>query len=133
MPKLGAHVAELERLLAESERKLQREQLIQIRLFEAMPAQGYEGGYDTALRHARRWQRKEVGWTATAFMPLSFEPVEAYQFDWSHEVVVLAGVTTILLSSLTSAALTGGAIVVAAKSTARLANFIIIPPKRMDV
>ena len=27
-------------------------------------------------------------------MPLTFEPGEAYQFDWSHEIVVLAGVTT---------------------------------------
>jgi hypothetical protein len=62
-------------------------------LFEALRAQGYEGGYDTVRRYARRWQREEVGRTATAFVPLSFEPGEAYQFDWSHEVVVLAGVT----------------------------------------
>ena len=27
-------------------------------------------------------------------MPLVFSPGEAYQFDWSHEYVVLAGVTT---------------------------------------
>ena len=27
-------------------------------------------------------------------MPLSFAPGEAYQFDWSHEVVVLDGITT---------------------------------------
>src|SRR3546814_992451 len=34
------------------------------------------------------------GRTATAFVPLSFDPGEAYQFDWSHEVIVMAGVTT---------------------------------------
>ncbi len=28
------------------------------------------------------------------FVPLAFDPGEAYQFDWSHETVVLAGVTT---------------------------------------
>jgi transposase len=27
-------------------------------------------------------------------VPLSFAPGEAYQFDWSHEIVVLNGVTT---------------------------------------
>lgn len=27
-------------------------------------------------------------------MPLSFDPGEAYQFDWSHEVVLIDGVTT---------------------------------------
>ena len=31
--------------------------------------------------------------TAAAFVPLSFAPGEAYQFDWSHEVVVLDGAT----------------------------------------
>ena len=31
---------------------------------------------------------------AEAFVPLSFAPGEAYQFDWSHEIVVLGGVTT---------------------------------------
>ena len=58
MPKLGAHVAELERLLAENERKPRRERLTLIRLFETLRAQGYEGGYDTVRRHARRWQRE---------------------------------------------------------------------------
>jgi hypothetical protein len=94
MPKLGVHIAELERLLAENERKPRRERLTLIRLFEALRGQGYEGGYDAVRRHARRWQREEAGRTTTAFVPLSFEPGEAYQFDWSHEVVVLAGVTT---------------------------------------
>jgi hypothetical protein len=30
---------------------------------------------------------------ATAYVPLSFAPGEPYQFDWSHEIVVLNGVT----------------------------------------
>ena len=29
-------------------------------------------------------------------MPLSFAPGEAYQFDWSHEIVVMSGVTVTL-------------------------------------
>ena len=32
--------------------------------------------------------------TADADVPLSFAPGEAYQFDWSHEIVVLNGATT---------------------------------------
>ena len=31
-----------------------------------------------------------------AFVPLSFAPGDAYQFDWSHEIVLLNGVTTIV-------------------------------------
>ena len=34
------------------------------------------------------------GWPSSAFVPLSFAPGEAYQFDWSHEVVVIDGATT---------------------------------------
>ena len=34
--------------------------------------------------------------TAAAYVPLSFAPGEAYQFDWSHEIVLLDGVTTIV-------------------------------------
>ena len=29
-------------------------------------------------------------------LPLSFAPGEAYQFDWSHEVVLLSGATVIV-------------------------------------
>jgi AraC-like DNA-binding protein len=31
---------------------------------------------------------------AEAYIPLTFAPGEAYQFDWSHEIVVVDGVTT---------------------------------------
>jgi hypothetical protein len=31
---------------------------------------------------------------AVAYVPLIFAPGEAYQFDWSHEIAVLVGVTT---------------------------------------
>jgi transposase len=34
--------------------------------------------------------------TAAAYVPLSFAPGEAYQFDWSHEVVLLSGTTVIV-------------------------------------
>jgi transposase len=34
--------------------------------------------------------------TADAFVRLTFAPSEAYQFDWSHEIVVMDGVTTIV-------------------------------------
>ena len=39
----------------------------------------------------RRRQESEA--TSAAFVPLSFDPGEAYQFDWSHEVVVIDGAT----------------------------------------
>ena len=40
------------------------------------------------------WHRDRSAATAAAYVPLSFAPGEAYQFDWSHEVVLIGGVTT---------------------------------------
>ena len=96
LPKLGSHVADLNRLLEENERRRRRERLTLIRVWEELRGLGYEGGYDAVRRYARRWQRARDAQVAEAYVPLSFPPGEAYQFDWSHEVVVLAGVTTVV-------------------------------------
>jgi transposase len=92
-PKLGPWCADLERLLAANEAKPARERLTLIRLFEELRGLGYTGGYDAVRRYAQA-QRRARGAVAQAFVPLSFAPGEAYQFDWSHEIVVLNGVTT---------------------------------------
>ena len=55
---------------------------------------GYEGGYDAVRRYARRWGEQHAGATAEAYIPLTFAPGEAYQFDWCHKIVVMNGVTT---------------------------------------
>jgi transposase len=73
-----------------------REQLTLIRIFEQLRERGYEGSYDAVRRYARRWAKQHGQATATAYVPLSFAPGEAYQFDWSHEVVLLNGVTVIV-------------------------------------
>jgi transposase len=44
-------------------------------------------------RYAGKWQRAHLAMTADAYIPLSFAPGDAYQFDWSHEIVVLNGAT----------------------------------------
>ena len=93
-PKLGRWRESLEGLLAENAGKPARERLTLIRLFEELRGLGYDGGYDAVRRYARGWEKARGAAQAPAFVPLSFAPGEAYQFDWSHEVVVLAGVTT---------------------------------------
>jgi transposase len=95
-PRLGHWKADLERLLAENTGKSARERLTLIRLFEELRGLGYEGGYDAVRRYARRWSREHAGQTAAAFVPLSFAPGEAYQFDWSHEIVLINGVTVVV-------------------------------------
>ena len=93
-PKLGGWTEELDRQLEANEKKPARERLTLMRIFEDLRGLGYEGGYDAVRRYARRWKNERSSSSAAAFVPLSFAPGEAYQFDWSHEVVVLGGVTT---------------------------------------
>jgi transposase len=88
--------AELDALLASNAAKAAREQLTLIRIFEELRERGYDGGYDAVRRYARRWAKERGQTTAAAYVPLSFAPGEAFQFDWSHEVVLLSGVTMIV-------------------------------------
>src|SRR5450432_3711044 len=95
-PKLGRWAAELDGLLAGNAAKSAREQLTLIRIFEELRGQGYDGGYDAVRRYAKQWSKERGQATAAAYVPLIFAPGEAYQFDWSHEVVVLSGATVIV-------------------------------------
>src|SRR5437667_7561348 len=96
LPKIGRWRDSLDQLLSENEAKPLRERLTLIRLFEELHGRGYEGGYDAVRRYARRWAKERGQSTAAAYVPLSFAPGEAYQFDWSHEVVLLNGVTVMV-------------------------------------
>src|SRR6266705_2035056 len=96
LPKIGPWTDQLDGLLLANEGKAARERLTLIRLFEELRGRGYGGGYDAVRRYAGRWSRERGASTASAYVPLSFAPGEAYQFDWSHEVVLLSGVTVIV-------------------------------------
>jgi transposase len=92
-PRIGPWREALDELLASNEAKPRRERLTLIRIFEALRERGYAGGYDAVRRYARVWQRDRTASAVGAFIPLSFAPGEAYQFDWSHEVVLINGTT----------------------------------------
>src|SRR6266851_1614775 len=93
LPKIGPWTDQLDELLLANEGKAARERLTLIRLFEELRNRGYDGGYDAVRRYAGRWSKERGHSTAAAYVPLSFAPGEAYQFDWSHEIVLLNGVT----------------------------------------
>ena len=93
-PKLGAWTAVLDQRLGANDRLSSRERLDLVRIFEGLRLQGFEGGYDTVRRYAQARQRKRGTGSSDAYIPLSFAPGEAYQFDWSTEIVVMRGNTT---------------------------------------
>ena len=95
MPKLGPWIEELERRLEANEEKARRDRLSMVRIYEDIASLGYGGGYDAVRRYAKAWRRRQRSVSpAQAYVPLSFDPGEACQFDWSHEHVALGGVTT---------------------------------------
>ena len=59
---------------------------------------GYTGSYDRVAAFARDWRQEQQEAKQTAakntFVPLSFAPGEAFQFDWSEDYVVINGVNT---------------------------------------
>ena len=98
LPRIGPFQERLDALLMENEARLRRDKLRMTRVHDLLRREGFEGSYDAVRRYARRWadaRRKDPGADVTggvaAFIPLLFKPGEAYQFDWSHEDVEIAG------------------------------------------
>tara|TARA_B110001454_G_scaffold99778_1_gene94249 strand:- start:995 stop:2518 length:1524 start_codon:yes stop_codon:yes gene_type:complete len=62
-------------------------------LYSEIKSAGYEGGYSRVTDFIRQWRQGEGQAAATrAFVPLSFELGEAFQFDWSEEGLVVGGI-----------------------------------------
>lgn len=92
LPKLGDFVALLKELLENDWKRPKKRRLTARRLFELLKAQGYEGGYDSIQRFTKKWREEKGKEITSCHIPLSFSPGDAYQFDWSHEWVILGGI-----------------------------------------
>lgn len=93
-PRLGSFQERLDTLLTENEARQRRDRLRMTAIHDLLQREGFEGSYDTVRRYARRWteaRRKDTGDGVPAFIPLLFQPGEAYQFGSSHEDVEIAG------------------------------------------
>ena len=92
-PKLGPFLETLEKWLAEDLAQPARQRRSMLLHFEALQREGYEGGYDAVRRFIAAW-REDHAAKPTAFIPLLFPAGDAFQFDWSHEQIELAGMPT---------------------------------------
>ena len=94
LPRIGPYQDRLDALLEENEGRGRRDRLRMTRIHDLLVREGFDGSYDAVRRYAARWRaarRKDAGEGAPAFIPMTFQPGEAYQFDWSHEDVEIAG------------------------------------------
>lgn len=92
LPKLGPYEDVLLERLGADAAKPRREQRTAMVLFEELQREGFTGGYDSIRRYVQKWRRRTGGSRAEAYIPQVFAPGEAFQFDWSYEIVELGGV-----------------------------------------
>src|SRR6202012_1598516 len=63
-----------------------------------LAALGYAGSYNRVAAFAREWKaarhREQQTYGRGVFVPLSFQPGEAFQFDWSEDWAILGGERT---------------------------------------
>ena len=90
---LGDFIPALERLLEDNARKRRRDRLSAKRLWQLLADQGCEASYSAVCRYAADWRERHGSGISGAYVPLEFDPGEAYQFDWSLEYAVLGGAT----------------------------------------
>ena len=90
--KLTAFHEALQRALKADAHRPKKERRTALALYAEIKAAGYEGGYSRVTDYLRAWRQGEGQGAAKAFVPLSFELGEAYQFDWSEEGLVVGGI-----------------------------------------
>ena len=90
--KLGPYHEEIIAALTADARRPKRERRTAKALLVQLRAAGYRGGYTQLAGFIQRWRTGAGAQIAAkAYVPLAFEPGEAYQFDWSEEALVIGG------------------------------------------
>ena len=82
--KLAAFTEELEQSLKADAHRIKQDRRTAKALFLQIKVSGYRGGYSRVTDFIREWRESE-GKKPHAFVPLTFELGEAFQFDWSEE------------------------------------------------
>ena len=90
-PVLGSYIERLgEILLQEAEEPVKNRRTCK-GIYEALQREGYPGAYDSVRRYIKSWKEEQRSRKA-AFIPLVFPRGDAFQFDWSVEIVEIGGV-----------------------------------------
>ena len=91
--KLAPYVATLVQALQADAHRPKKERRTAKALFAQLAAAGYAGGYSRLTDFIREWRSGRDGAAVgKAFVPLTFELGEAFQFDWSEEGLVIGGI-----------------------------------------
>jgi len=93
--KLDPHATKLAVWLKTEAGKSRKQRRTSKQLHEDLVKPGYTGSYGRVAAFARAWRadrQKEQQTTGRGtFVPLVFQPGEAFQFDWSEDFAILGG------------------------------------------
>ena len=90
--KLAPFVEAVQQALLADARRSKKERRTAKALHAQIAAAGYQGGYSRLTDYIRHWRAARGGvQVGDAYVPLSFELGEAFQFDWSEEPLVIGG------------------------------------------
>ena len=93
--KLDPFAEKLTGWLRVESRKLRKQKRTAKQLHADLVALGYDGSYTRVAAFARDWKRERQYEQQTSgrgtFVPLVFQPGEAFQFDWSEDYAILGG------------------------------------------
>ena len=96
--KLDAFAEKLAAWLRIESGKSRKQKRTAKQLYSDLAALGYEGSYARVAAFARAWKRERQYEQQTTgrgtFVPLAFQPGEAFQFDWSEDYALVAGKQT---------------------------------------
>jgi len=91
--KLNAFEEMLKQALTADARRPKHERRTARALHTQIKTEGYTGGCSAVTDFIRAWRQGEgQAANVTAYVPLSFELGEAFQFDWSEEGLVVGGI-----------------------------------------
>ncbi len=91
---LGPHIEQLNQWLEADEQEPKRRRRTATKLYEDLQAQGFSGRYETVNAYVKKYRGQKAQSVSQVFIPQTFAPGEAFQFDWSEEEIELAGEVT---------------------------------------
>ena len=93
-PVLGKHFEILNQLLTDNTKEPVRRRMTARKLYQELQTLGYLGSYESVNLIVRAFRRKHESKGKSVFIPLNFEPGQAFQFDWGEEEICLNGEIT---------------------------------------
>ena len=96
--KITPYASRLQLALQTDAHRPKRDRRTALMLFKEIQTEGFTGSYSGVTRYIHRWRDQAAKVSGkSAFVPLKFQLGEAFQFDWSEELLVIGGIHRKLL------------------------------------